>query len=91
MTKFVGMKRLHVSDEYRTNPMSLKPGGSQIDVYRTSGLVLEYDKIKFPEKYLREVYPKVNSITDPIVRIEVDGEIVFDRLDSKDIYALMEL
>lgn len=85
------MKRYHVSDEYRTNPMSLKPGGSVIEVFHASGLVLEYDKIKFPSKYLREVYPKVNTADDPISRITVDGEPVFDRSGRSDLFSLLEL
>lgn len=85
------MKKYHVDDQYRTNPMSLKPGGSVIEIFHASGIVLEYDKIKFPPKYLREVYPKVNTIDNPIVRITVDGQNVFDRNDKQDMYSLLDL
>lgn len=85
------MKKIHVGDEYRTNSMSLQPGGSVIEVYHESGLVLEYDKIKFPSYYLREVYPKINKADDPILRITVDQNVVFNRSESKDVFKLMEL
>lgn len=83
------MKSIHVEDEYRTNAMSLTPGGSVVEVSRRSGVILIYDKIKIPERYIREIYPKVNNETDPIDQITVDGKHVFHRPEKIDIFKLI--
>jgi hypothetical protein len=83
------MKQIRVADEYRTNAMSLTPGGSVVEVTRRSGVSLIYDKIKMPERYIREIYPKVNNDTDPIDEITVDGNHVFHRPEEIDIFKLI--
>jgi hypothetical protein len=83
------MKPIHVADEYRTNSMSLTPGGSVVEVHRRSGAVLIYDKIKMPPRYIREIYPKVNNDTDPIDLITVDGNYVFHRPEKLDLFELI--
>ena len=42
-----------VQDEYRTNDLSLRPGGVIICVQQLDGRVLEYDKVKNPFGYIR--------------------------------------
>jgi hypothetical protein len=44
-----------VGDDYRENPLSVKPGGYTVYVKRTDGKILEYDKIKFPDKFIAKV------------------------------------
>ena len=38
---------MYVSDEFRTNHLSLKPGGSTVEIIYKSGEVRIYDKIKY--------------------------------------------
>lgn len=83
------MTKIVVTDEYRTNPMSLVPGGTTVEIDKRSGKTLIYDKIKFPQKYVREVYPRVNSETDPIDEIRVGSEVVFSRPQQLDIFGIM--
>lgn len=47
-----------VRDEYRTNPLSLRPGGYTICVEMLTGEVREYDKIKNPIAYMRTLEGK---------------------------------
>ena len=42
------MKVLYVADKFRTNPLSLTPGGFTINVEYYGGNTFVYDKIKFP-------------------------------------------
>jgi hypothetical protein len=44
-----------VGDDYRENPMSLRPGGYTVYVERTDGKILEYDKIKFPWRFVAKI------------------------------------
>jgi hypothetical protein len=46
---------LWVNDEYRTNPLSLEPGGSDIIVEYSNKEVFGYDKIKIPSKYIEKI------------------------------------
>lgn len=48
-------KVLRADDEYRTNPLSLKPGGVDIVVEYTTDEVLLYDKIKHPDRYVKRI------------------------------------
>ena len=69
---------MRVGDEFRTNQLSLKPGGSLVSVTYLSGGTKEYDKVKYPRSY-------VGRITDreSIVEIRVDGNLVWDKTNSK--------
>ena len=49
-----------VGDQYRTNELSLVPGGYTVCVRETSGKVLEYDKVKKPYAYIRALSNKDN-------------------------------
>lgn len=44
-----------VQDQHRENQLSLVPGGSIVIVEYTDGKILEYDKIKNVQAYLRMV------------------------------------
>jgi len=69
---------MRVGDEFRTNGLSLTPGGSLVTVTYRSGTVREYDKVKFPRAY-------VGRITDreSIVEIRVNGNLVWNTTYSK--------
>jgi len=51
-----------VGDQYRTNELSLVPGGYTVCVREVSGKVLEYDKIKKPHAYIRALANKSNVL-----------------------------
>lgn len=67
-------KRVIIADEFRTNTLSLVPGGSEIEVHYRDRVKV-YTKIKNPKAY-------INAITKDdagIIAIFVDGKqwIVF--------------
>jgi hypothetical protein len=73
------MKFVKVEDQYRTNPLSHEPGGSEVTVYMDYGSVYVYDKIKNPTRYIGSL-PK----RDSIIRIDLDSRQVWDvNVDSK--------
>jgi hypothetical protein len=44
-----------VGDQFRTNSLSLKPGGYTICALRTDGKIYEYTKVKSPQAYLKKM------------------------------------
>ena len=63
-------KILWVTDNYRTNPLSLKSGGSNI-IVEYNKKVLGYDKIKRPSAYIKYIMDKdILNIYGTISRIE---------------------
>lgn len=69
---------MRVSDEYRVNHLSLKPGGSVVTVVFADGSTLEYDKIKYPRKYVSRIEGREN-----IVEIYVDSSLAWSNKESK--------
>lgn len=61
-------KTIQVTDQFRTNNLSLTPGGAVVEVTYSSGKTLLYDKIKNPKKYIQSL---ANDST--IVSVKVDG------------------
>lgn len=49
------MSELHVKDNYRTNPLSLQPGGSTVKAIHERGNVFVYDKVKSPGAYIKRM------------------------------------
>lgn len=70
-------KEIKVSDSYRTNPESLVPGGSVVEIHQTNGLVLSYDKIKNPNAYITRI-TKVQSIS----KVMVNGKLYWESKDG---------
>jgi hypothetical protein len=64
-------KTLLVGDDFRTNPLSLKPGGYDITVIYETGKSFTYDKIKNPANYVTRI--SANSKYGQIVEILIDG------------------
>jgi hypothetical protein len=62
---------LHVGDDFRTNPLSLKPGGYDVTVIYQSGKAFTYDKVKNPASYVTRI--SSNSKYGQIVEILIDG------------------
>lgn len=48
-------KPLKVADPYRTNQLSIQPGGVIVVVEYADGKILEYDKVKNPSAYIRSI------------------------------------
>lgn len=64
---------MRVGDEFRTNPLSLQPGGSLVTVVFNNGKKLEYDKVKSPKKYVSRIPGK-----ETISQIFVNGKEVWN-------------
>ena len=58
---------MKVKDKYRTNELSLRPGGCTVVVEFMDGRVLEYDKIKNPGAYIAAMV-KRSEIKDAYVK-----------------------
>jgi len=70
---------MRVSDEFRTNPLSLKPGGSIVTVVFSDGRMLDYDKVKSPKRYVASIPTR-----DEIVAVYVNGNQVWtDKEETK--------
>ena len=70
---------MRVADEYRTNPLSLSPGGSIVTVVFSDGRMLDYDKVKSPKKYVSKI-PQREDIT----AVYVNGNQVWtDKEETK--------
>ena len=70
------MKEIKVADEYRTNPLSIQPGGDEIRVYLADGMIYTYDKIKSPAKYINRL-----EFKDNIIRIDINGNRAWSNID----------
>jgi hypothetical protein len=69
---------MRVGDEYRTNPLSLSPGGSIVTVVFSDGRMLDYDKVKSPKKYVSKIPQK-----DDITAVYVNGNQVWTDKEEK--------
>ena len=68
-------KTIIVKDKYRTNPLSLKPGGSDVTVTYSDGFSQTYDKVKFPHAFVRKINES-NKRGQPIISIVIDGKSI---------------
>lgn len=76
------MSTVHVEDEFRTNPLSLQPGGHQVTVFYNNDTNFVYDKVKTPSAYIRNIYQKEKS-NRTMTRILVDGAQVWSGENGK--------
>lgn len=58
-----------VDDKYRTNPLSIKPGGTDVVVEYLDFVALQYDKIKIPSRYIEEIVRVTKHSVEEIVRV----------------------
>lgn len=70
------MPTIHVKDKFRTNPLSLEPGGSQVTVFYDNGTNFVYDKVKNAQAYIRGIYKK-EAEGRSMIRILVNGDQVW--------------
>lgn len=68
-------RNLQVGDDFRTNPLSLKPGGYEVTVIYQNGKSFTYDKVKTPSNYITRI--SSNSKYGQIVEILIDGNSVW--------------
>ena len=66
---------MRVKDKYRKNPLSLQPGGHEVTVVYEDGFKKVYDKVKYPEAFVRHISSD-NSKNLKIVAIYVDDKRV---------------
>jgi len=79
---------LWVAREYRTNPLSYKPGGSDVVVEYHNDNVYGYDWIKFPSKYVSKIWTKgISEIHDDYEYWEEEEQIEEIKKEIKRIYA----
>ena len=69
---------MRVGDEFRTNGLSLTPGGSLVTVTYRNGTVREYDKVKFPRAYVGRIVDR-----ESIVEIKVNEKLVWNTKHQK--------
>ncbi len=67
---------LKVEDKYRTNQLSMEPGGYEVTIIHEGGDTFIYDKIKSPGSYIKGISSV--SQTKPIIKILIDGEEVWN-------------
>lgn len=67
------MGELRVSDNYRTNNLSLQPGGYEVTVVYQNGKRFVYDKVKKPGQYIKSISDK-RSVNGPITEILIDNK-----------------
>lgn len=67
---------LKVEDRYRTNQLSMEPGGYEVTIIHEGSDTFIYDKIKRPGSYIKGI-SSVNQIK-PIIKILIDGEEVWN-------------
>lgn len=72
------MSDLRVSDDYRTNELSLQPGGYEVIVVYENGKRLIYDKVKRPGSYIKSIALKPTA-NGEIVEILVNNMIMWQR------------
>jgi hypothetical protein len=67
------MSELRVADKFRTNDLSLQPGGYEVTVVYQSGQRFVYDKVKRPGYYIKSISAKDKGY-GPIMEILIDGK-----------------
>lgn len=63
-----------VSDEYRSNELSLTPGGTVLTIHYKNGKKLTYDKIKNIKAYLSKV-----TLDPNVIKIWQEDVLVWER------------
>ena len=56
------MSELRVADNFRTNSLSLEPGGYEVTVAYQNGQRLVYDKVKKPGYYIKSISSKNQEV-----------------------------
>ena len=72
----MGNNVFRVPDQYRTNNLSLQPGGHEVSVTFSTGETKIYDKVKKPGPYIK-------ALTGEITLVLLDGKQVWQKGDNK--------
>jgi hypothetical protein len=79
---------LWVSREYRTNPLSHVPGGSDVVVEYHNENVFGYDWIKFPSRYVSEIWSKgISEIYEDYEEWSDEDQLEEIKKEIRSIYA----
>ena len=79
---------LWVAREYRTNPLSHEPGGSDVVVEYHNNSVFGYDWIKFPSRYVSRIWTKgISEIHDDYEDWEEEEQMEEIKKEIRRIYA----
>lgn len=81
------MTSLKVKDQYRTNPLSLKPGGFSVTAIHETGRVFIYDKVKNPSSYIRRMCLE-ESEHGAIIEVLVDDQSVWTANCGREIWEI---
>jgi hypothetical protein len=83
------MSELHVKDNYRTNPLSLEPGGSTVKAIHETGKVFVYDKVKNPGAYIKRISTDVKTRDHgAIVEILINDASVWTRGSGREAWEI---
>ena len=69
------MSGYYVSDEFRTNGLSLTPGGSTVTVELSNGETKTYDKVKNWKAYVNAILDKNPNV----INVHVDTKLVWSK------------
>ena len=69
------MSGYYVSDEFRTNGLSLTPGGSTVTVELSNGEIKTYDKVKNWKAYVNAILNKNPNV----INVNVDAKLVWSK------------
>lgn len=67
-------KSILVHDRFRTNELSVQPGGSTVTVFYLDGLNRIYKNIKNPRAYINSILKD-----ETIISVQVDGQAYWAR------------
>lgn len=67
-------KKIQVKDKYRTNPLSTIPGGATVTVYYSNNYSKVYDKVKYPDMFVKKVYDNAAKKKISVVNVTVSYE-----------------
>lgn len=72
---------MKVGDNYRTNPLSHKPGGDEVRITFVSGKWRDYDKVKYPQAFVEKCFDLDDSIIE--ARVLPDGKVITNKKSFK--------
>jgi hypothetical protein len=81
------MNPLKVEDQYRTNALSLQPGGYTVTVIHQTGKSFIYDKVKKPGAYIKSINDQ-NKEHGPIVEVLLNGNSVWTKGCGRDLWEI---
>jgi hypothetical protein len=83
------MSELKVTDNYRTNPLSLQPGGSTVKAIHEGGKSFVYDKVKNPGAYIKRISTDIKTKDHgAIVEILINNTSVWTRGSGREAWEI---